>query len=119
MARGPRAANGFGGLLGTVPAGGGGVRVIVELLLSLLAITYAIAKNAEAGKIMRCYTLPSDNSGSEHISAHIRGQSTFSSKISREHFDRQRHGRTAPLAGKRAHVVHALLHAETLIRNVL
>jgi hypothetical protein len=39
-------------LLGTVPADRGGVRILVELLLSLLAVTYAIAKTAEASKIL-------------------------------------------------------------------
>lgn len=34
---------------------------------------------------MRCYTLPSDNSGSEHISAQIQGQSPFWSKVLHEH----------------------------------
>lgn len=57
MTRGPRVAGGFGRLLGTLPAGSGGVRVIVELLLSLLAVTYAIAKNAELGKIMQDFRL--------------------------------------------------------------
>jgi hypothetical protein len=62
-------------LLGAVPSGGGGVRIIVEALLSLLAVTGAIVKNADAVKILRCYTLPRridkngppENSGSEHF----------------------------------------------------
>jgi hypothetical protein len=119
MTRGPRAADGFGRLLGTLPAGSGGVRVIVELLLSLLAVTYAIAKNAEGRKIIRCYTLPSNNSGSEHISAQIQGQSPFWSKVLHEHIRGADGGATAPHAGKMAHLVVPLLHAEILIRNVL
>jgi RNA 3'-terminal phosphate cyclase len=51
-------ADGWDRLRGTVPAGGGGVRIIVEAVLSLLAITCAIVKNADRIKIMRCEALP-------------------------------------------------------------
>jgi hypothetical protein len=45
--------DGWDGLRGTVPADDGGVRIIVEAIFSLLAITCAITKNARRGKIMR------------------------------------------------------------------
>jgi hypothetical protein len=40
-------------LLGAAPSGRGGVRIIVEALLSLLAFTGAIVKNADPVKIIR------------------------------------------------------------------
>jgi len=68
-----------------VPSGGGGVRIIVEALLSLLAFTGAIVKTADAVKIMRCYTLPAHRdkkgrSGNFGVRAHF-GENSGSGKF--------------------------------------
>jgi len=116
-----RSVGGLDRLLGAVPSGGGGVRIIVEALLSLLAFTGAIVKTADAVKIMRCYTLPAhrdkkgrsgkfgvrahfgENSGSEHFSAHKpRGKPVpRSPSFSSEHHD---------AAGQRRRVIFVLRH---------